>query len=201
MKNLCHWSLGAALVLVLAVAACGRTEKTPKPATGMANTAEPVGATAANPASGMPVAGSDRVFVAEAATSGLAEVEASRFITEKTADTALRTYTQQMEREHMSTNDELKRIAGGKGLAAQTTVEGDLKTRLDKLKSLPLTLVDQAFLEDFGIDAHNKAIRLFEEQARQGQDPELRAFAEQTLPKLREHLTMAQQLQNRKAGT
>lgn len=190
MKRIHCWSLGTAFVLILAFAACGRTEKTPRPATG-----------AANPVAAMPVASADRVFLAEAAASGLAEVEASRFVAGKTTDTGLQGYTQQMEREHMSTNDELKRIAGDKGISLQNAVEGELKTRLDRLKELSGTTLDQAFLQEFGIDAHNKAIRLFENQAREGQDAEIRAFAAQTLPKLREHLAMAQQLQNRKTGT
>lgn len=159
----------------------------------------PPGAAGADPKTG-PVSGADRAFVAAAASSGLAEVEAGRYAAGKAADGAVKAYAEQLEREHASANDELQRIAGSKGIALPATVQGDDKSQLDKLKGLPAAQLDSEFVQAFGIDAHQKAIRLFESQAQSGQDPELRAFAERTLPKLREHLGAAQQLQGKRAG-
>ncbi|CAN0625922.1 putative membrane protein [Burkholderia multivorans] len=45
-----------------------------------------------------------------------------------------------------------------------------------------------AYVALAGAEVHRKAIRLFESDARSGRDPDLRAFARQLLPALREHL-------------
>ncbi len=41
---------------------------------------------------------------------------------------------------------------------------------------------------------HDKDVALFEKQAKSGRDAALRAFAEKTLPTLREHQKMAKQM-------
>lgn len=216
------WTLTAVIALAVCTAACERPpEKPAKPQTGMAVPAAPDSAPsrptttdtprAADPVAGPapalgaeakagPVSGSDRAFVAEAASAGLAEVEAGAYVAGKAADGSVKAFAQQMERDHASANDELQRIAGGKGIALPTAAQGDDKSQLDKLKNVPATRLDSEFVQSFGVDGHARAIKLFERQAQSGQDPELRAFAERTLPKLREHLGMAQQLQGKRAG-
>jgi len=41
---------------------------------------------------------------------------------------------------------------------------------------------------------HQEAVDLFDEEAKSGQDPALKAFAAQTLPTLEHHLAMAKAL-------
>jgi putative membrane protein len=164
------------------------------PGASAGSSAAPVAGSSAGPAAG-PVAGSDRAFVSEAANSGLAEVEAARLVSARTDNAKVKDLAQHMEREHASTNDELKRIASEKGIELPSTIGGEPRGQLSRLTTLSKPEVDQAFVRDFGIEAHQKAISLFERQAREGQDPDLKAFAERTLPKLREHLAMAQRMQ------
>jgi putative membrane protein len=47
---------------------------------------------------------------------------------------------------------------------------------------------------------HEKDIALFEQQAEAGKDPDLRAFAEETLPTLRAHLELVQEVQSQIAA-
>ncbi|HEX6733633.1 MAG TPA: DUF4142 domain-containing protein [Azonexus sp.] len=218
MHRLITWSVGAAAALLLVAAANSRRRKgagadtgstgrsSAQPETGstvsslMAVPVSPTTPAATPPgtAQGTPaIAAAERIFVAEAAASGLAEIEASRMMAARSADPGVKSFARQLEREHVSANDELKRIAGGKGIVLPEIASQETKALLDRLRSLPVPDGDRAFVREFGIEAHNKAIQLFEKEAREGQDPQLRAFAEQTLPRLREHLSMAQQLQGK----
>jgi putative membrane protein len=58
---------------------------------------------------------------------------------------------------------------------------------------------DQAYMDEMVKD-HEKDIAAFEQQAQAGQDPELRAFAEEALPTLREHLELAKEIQSQIAA-
>lgn len=49
-------------------------------------------------------------------------------------------------------------------------------------------------MESMGLQAHRDTIELFEKGARDARDPEVKAFAQKTLPKLKQHLEMAQQV-------
>lgn len=148
-----------------------------------------------------PVAGTDRAFLSEAANNSLAEVEAARLVGARTDSATIKSMAQQMERDHATMGDELKRLASQKGVELPTTIGGEPRGQLSRLTTLSKPEVDGTFVRDFGIDAHRKAISLFERQAREGQDADLKAFAERMLPKLREHLAMAQQMQGAQAGT
>jgi len=78
-------------------------------------------------------------------------------------------------------------------MALPSGPEGKDRRDLDRLKSLSGSELDRAYLDSFGVPAHRKTIALFERESRNGQDQELKQFAAQTLPKLREHLRLAQE--------
>lgn len=160
----------------------------------------PLGSAPGTPAASGPVSAVERVFVTDAASSGMAEVEGSRTVSGKTTNSAVKTFAEAMVRDHTAANDELQRIAGAKGITLPSTPEGEAAGTLSGLNGLSGVELDRAYVQTLGLDAHAKAIALFERQAKEGQDAELKAFAERTLPKLREHRTMAEQLQ-RDLGT
>jgi putative membrane protein len=206
-----------ATVFALAAASCDRPDESlppdlppseapprseaPAPPTDAAT--PPPGVASSAPAAaftGGPVAGAERAFVAEAAASGLAEVEAGRLVGTRTEDPALKSFADAIERAHRSSNEELQRIASAKGIDLPATPEGEPRERLNRLSGLSGGELRRGYLHEFGVESHRSAIELFERQASEGQDPELRAFAERTLPILREHLAMAQQLQGGGVG-
>lgn len=59
---------------------------------------------------------------------------------------------------------------------------------------------DKGFI-DSAVKDHQKAIELFEKEANSGGDAQLKAFAGKTLPKLRDHLKQAQDLQQKLSTT
>ncbi|MGI8757603.1 MAG: DUF4142 domain-containing protein, partial [Acidimicrobiales bacterium] len=53
---------------------------------------------------------------------------------------------------------------------------------------------NKMYVENAGLEDHQKTIDLFQKEADSGKDPALKAFAMKTLPTLKEHLQMAQSL-------
>lgn len=216
--NLRLRTIGVAAALVLGTAACDRPEpvgeQTAVPTappgaapTGADPAARPVPSEAeqaqaggTEPSTSGPVAGAERAFVADAAASGLAEVEAARLVATRTNNPQIKEYAERMEREHRAANEELQRMAMAKGIDLPANPEGAPRERLNRLNGVTGAELERTYMQEFGIDAHQQAIELFERQARDGQDPELRTYAERTLPTLREHLHLARQLQPGGAG-
>jgi putative membrane protein len=136
----------------------------------------------------------DEAFALYAASSGLAEIDGARLVLKHSKKADVRQYAETIVREHSRNADELRRIVAPRGLklpAAPTGRHADMVTTLAGVRPQD---VDDAFLQRFGVDAHKETISLFERQVIDGRDPQLKRYAEQTLPALREHMAAAQKL-------
>lgn len=140
------------------------------------------------------VATDDSNFAREALPLGTAEVEMGQMAAKNTKNEAVRDLGEKLVQDHSKVNQELEQIASSKGLKTDKELAPALKSSLEKLAGLKDQEFDRAFKQQ-AIQDHEKAIQLFEKQARQGTDPELKSFAQKHLEHLREHLAMAQKLE------
>ncbi|AOJ07894.1 DUF4142 domain-containing protein [Burkholderia mayonis] len=133
--------------------------------------------------------GIDAEFVDKAALAGKSEVQAGQLAGERSATPDVRAFAKRMIDDHGRLNEALRRLAERKGLPVQAAqiIDPDVEA----LRGKNGRDFDVAYLAAAGPAAHRKAIRLFEDEARAGRDPDLRAFAAQTLPMLRRHLADA----------
>ena len=67
-------------------------------------------------------------------------------------------------------------------------------TEITALKALTGGAFDAMYVNRIGVAAHESTIEMFEEASQDVQGPDIRAMISETLPKLREHLEMAQAL-------
>jgi putative membrane protein len=97
-----------------------------------------------------------------------------------------------------TTNDIKSMVSSGKVKAEMpTTLDTSHQSKLDRLKSAS----GKDFSSDFDSDqvsAHKDAVSLFERYANSGENPALKDWAGKTLPTLRHHLEMAQDLGRRR---
>jgi putative membrane protein len=143
----------------------------------------------AKPATGLKMA--DKNFLTHAAQGGEAEVELGRLAQQKAADAQVKAFGQRMETDHSKAGSELRALIAQKGLTVPGGLppqEMALKNRLDKLQG---SAFDRAYMRAM-LDDHTKDVREFE-MAAKSTDSDIKAFAEKTLPTLREHLKMAQE--------
>jgi len=168
-------------------------------------------------------------FVTDAAMGGMKEVRLSEIAVKKTQNADVKAFAQRMITDHSQANAKLRQLAEQKGLTVpgENTFTRDdanwnnpmitgseqvkdaylLKTNLAlaayqdfrELKGLSGREFDQAYVRDMVMDHENTIIE-FEAASRMLTDPELKAFAQQTLPTLRMHQQMVRKLNDQLAG-
>lgn len=134
---------------------------------------------------------SDQQFVTEATQSGLAEIALGQLAQQKGASAQVKQYGQQMITDHTQANSQLKTLATKKGLTVPTAPNAQQKATRDRLAGLSGSAFDRAYMQQMEQD-HAKAVALFQRESAQGQDSNLKQWASTTLPKLQNHLAMAQ---------
>ena len=135
----------------------------------------------------------DREFVNKAATGGIAEVELGRIATQRAARPSVRSFGERMVTDHGRSNADLASLARSKGIEAPTALEPSQQAVRDRLSALNGNDFDRAYMSEMVRD-HTEDIALFERAAETSTDPELKAWAAQSLPMLREHLALARQV-------
>lgn len=150
-------------------------------------------ATTGTTATGAELPQADMQFVEKAAGDGKAEVELGEMAVDKASAQEVKDFAQRMIDDHTQANEQLIEIAEQKQLEIPDELPPEAQEAKQRLEGLTEAEFDRAYMEHMVAD-HEKAVSLFEQQANTGQDPELQKFAQDTLPKLQEHLELAQQI-------
>lgn len=136
---------------------------------------------------------SDHDFVMKAAHGGMMEVEMARVALEKASSADVKQYAQRMIDDHTKANDELMRLASSKGITMPS--DADHMKMMDKSKSDMSNMSGADFDKKYMAmqeKEHMKMLKLLEDEASKGGDADLKTFASNTIPTVREHLKMAQ---------
>jgi putative membrane protein len=135
----------------------------------------------------------DREFADTAARSGMAEVQLATNVASRATSPEVRAFAQQMIADHNRSNEELTTLAARKGLDPPADLEPEKKALDEELAKLTGPALDRKYMEEMVKD-HAVAMARFESAARELADADFRAFAEKTLPTLRQHHHLAEQL-------
>lgn len=136
----------------------------------------------------------DRQFVEKAAMSDQFEIQTGKLATEKARNDKVKTFGQHMIDDHGKTSATMKTLAQQKSVELPTKLDAEHQRKLTQLQGLSGAQFDSAYVQG-QLEAHQTAVTLFERQAQQGQDSDLKSFALQTLPTLKEHLQQVQSMQ------
>lgn len=155
-----------------------------------------VGAQAADKnGDGGKLSGNDLNFITQAAEDGHAEVALGKLAQQNGANQAVKEFGQRMVTDHGKANQELAAIATKLGVTPTKEPGTKQKADIKKLSKLKGADFDREYA-DHMVKDHEKAVALFEKEARNGKVPELKTFASKTLPVLQEHLKMAKTLKS-----
>jgi putative membrane protein len=133
-------------------------------------------------------------FVKEVAISDMFEIQSSQIAQER-GNGPEKTFAATMIKDHTRTSEDLKSLASSGDVTAElpTALDSSHQSELDKLKGLKGPDFSARYDKD-QVSGHKDAVSLFERYAKSGDNPKLKDWAGKTLPTLRHHLEMAEEL-------
>jgi putative membrane protein len=136
-------------------------------------------------------------FVKEVAMSDMTEIAAAK-VGQERGNAEEKPFSTQMIADHTKTSEELKSIVPAEAKAAiPAALDSSAQSKIDKLKNAKPDDFSSQF-DSMQVSAHKDAVSLFERYAKGGEDPKLKDWAGKTLPALKHHLEMAQNLGKKK---
>lgn len=142
--------------------------------------------------SNAPFSQKDRSFLSEAAQGGLMEVRMGELGEQKATNPEVKNLAQTLHNDHQKANDELAGAVQSKGIQLPTEMSSTHQAAITSLENKSGAEFDRQFVRDT-IRDHRKDIDAFERASRDLSDPDLKSWAEKTLPVLRKHLSLAEQ--------
>ena len=135
----------------------------------------------------------DRDFMMKAGHAGHAEISAAKMALDKSDNADVKRFAQRMIDDHSQANDKLKKIAEEKNVTLPTEPNDEQKEKADELAELSGDDFDLEYM-DAQISDHETVIDFFEDEVDNGADSDVVGFAKKTLPTLKSHLEMAENI-------
>lgn len=135
----------------------------------------------------------DKDFIMETANGGMLEVELGKLAHEKAVSKEVKDFGHHMMMDHEKASNELKQLAAQKNVMLPDSLNSDAKSKKEDLAKLKGNEFDKKYISEM-VKEHKKEVEKFEDIANNSEDPELKAWAQQTLPTLQSHYMEAQKL-------
>src|SRR5438552_10089801 len=142
----------------------------------------------------------DANFIKEAAQGGMMEVQLGKFVSEKASNDQVKEFGRRMEQDHSKANDELKKLASDKGVNLQNELDKMHKSAVDRLTKLSGAEFDRQYMQVMVKD-HKEDVSKFQRESDKAKDPDVKKFASQTLPTLKQHLQLAESADKTEKGS
>jgi putative membrane protein len=137
----------------------------------------------------------DKNFAMMAAMNNYAEIDAGQTASTKGLNTGIKEFGAMMVADHTTAGQQLKSITGGLGLYSPDSLDAKHVALKAQLAQLTGRAFDSVYIHA-QVDDHQATIDLFEDEANDGKQQDLKSFANTKLPVLRMHLEHADSLAN-----
>ena len=139
------------------------------------------------------VSETDRLFIEQAAMGGHEEVSTGQSAAES-ENSAVAAFGRQMVQDHTRLNDELGAIARGLGVTPPDSPSLTQQAKGAATAVLPGATFDRTYIAT-QVEDHQETLELMRNEASNGNDPQLKAFAQRAVPIIERHLAEAEKLQ------
>lgn len=140
-----------------------------------------------------------QAFVDKAIVGGMFEIESSQLALKNSRDPEVKKFADMMVSDHGKANAELEMLAKELGLSAPSKLDDKHVALLKSLQQAGTTI--EAHYIKAQLDGHVETVKMFEDYASAGDNEALQNFAVKTLPTLRMHLDMIEQMGDRVGAT
>lgn len=139
-------------------------------------------------------ANADRDFIVDQLEDGTAEIALGKLAAERAAHPQVKEYAQMMVRDHQAAAEALKQAASRANVQVTepADLDNDHKELQEDLMKLSGPDFDKKYIEAM-LDEHQEAVNEIERRA-DADNPDIKAWVTNTLPKVRQHLEQAKQV-------
>lgn len=133
-------------------------------------------------------------FVHTAADANTFEIQSSQIALQKTTNEQIKDFADMMIKDHTRIGDELESIAQKQNLQLPKGLDSTSRSSLKRLQSESGTRFGRTYARMM-LKGHQQAVKLFRSYAQNGNDQQLKEWAQQTSPTLQEHLRRAEAME------
>jgi putative membrane protein len=135
----------------------------------------------------MQLSAAEQMFIMEAAQHGMGEVELGRLAEQRGNSAQVRDFGRMMVQQHTQANQELMGVAQRLGVTPPTTLPPSAQAAQTRLQMAQGQDFDRQYIEQQAA-AHLAQRSMFQFAANNARTPELRGFAQRTLPVVERHI-------------
>ena len=136
---------------------------------------------------------SDTSFIEQAALGNLGATRMGEIAQQKGENAEVKAFGQKLVSDHRQANEELKPLAQKLGVAIPTSLDRKFQDKLGKIQNANGAEFDKEFAK-CAVKGHKMALSCVEEASMKASDPQVKAYAQQSAAKMRQHLQAAQSL-------
>jgi len=135
-----------------------------------------------------------RTFIIQASIGNLQEIAMGRLAVQQAASPDVKAFAQRMIDDHSKAEARLMELIRSRGFQIpHEATDPPVEDRM--LKDLPAKDFDRDYVHMM-VPGHRQTAALFEKYALTGKDPDVKTFAQQTLPVIKEHLAAITAIEN-----
>jgi putative membrane protein len=147
-------------------------------------------AVAANNSPAADLTSADKTFMHNTAIGGMTEVKLGEVAEKNASNQKVKDFGKHMVSDHTKANESLEKLASDKGIKLPTECDAKHQAVIDKLSKLTGDKFDHDFMDQM-LDDHKQVIADLESEEKTS-DTALKEWCQKTLPTIKEHLKMAQ---------
>jgi putative membrane protein len=169
-------------------------EATPSPTVGV--TPSPTASPTASPVA---LTAPEKEFMTNAARGGMLEVQLGNMAAQKASSNDVKQFGERMATDHSQLGQKLQQLASNLGFSLPPDLKPEQQALVSRLEKLSGKAFDSAYIKEM-VNDHAKDVSEFERAVSQASNADIKQFASEALPTLRDHLKMAREIAGKLGG-